>query len=198
MKETLLIDAVRRLHPESVLSAHAYRGDQTVVVRREALLELARTLRDQEAFRMNFLIDITAVDYSEFGNRPAPAFFPSSGVTVRPASGVPEGPDEEPWPGPPGSERFAVVYHFFSHSHPHKHRLRVVVPLEEDDAEVDSLTSLWGGANWLEREVWDMYGIRFKGHPNLKRILMYEEFEGHPLRKDYPVNRRQPLIGPQN
>jgi NADH-quinone oxidoreductase subunit C len=196
MKETLLIDAVRRLHPEAVSSAHAYRGDQTVVVRREALLALARTLRDEPAFRMNFLIDITAVDYSEFGKRPAPAFFPSSGVTVRPAPGVPEGPDEDPWPGPPGSARFAVVYHFFSH--PLKHRLRVVVPLDENDAEVDSLTSLWGCANWLEREVWDMYGIRFKGHPNLKRILMYEEFEGHPLRKDYPVSRRQPLVGPNN
>ena len=66
------------------------------------------------------------------------------------------------------------------------------------DAEVDSLTSLWAGADWLEREVWDMFGIRFRGHPNLKRILMYDEFVGHPLRKDYPVNKRQPLIGPVN
>jgi NADH-quinone oxidoreductase subunit C len=70
-----------------------------------------------------------------------------------------------------------------------------VVPVEEAAAEVDSLTSVWPGANWLEREVWDMFGIRFRGHPDLKRILMYEGFEGHPLRKDYPVKRRQPLIG---
>ncbi|MDP6424883.1 MAG: NADH-quinone oxidoreductase subunit C, partial [Planctomycetota bacterium] len=61
-----------------------------------------------------------------------------------------------------------------------------------------SLTPLWAGADWLEREVWDMFGIRFQGHPNLKRILMYEEFKGHPLRKDYAVNKRQPLIGPIN
>ena len=104
--------------------------------------------------------------------------------------------DENPWPGPPNGPRFAVVYHFFSSKH--KHRLRLVVPVDSSAAEVDSLTDLWSGANWLEREVWDMFGIAFRGHPDLKRILMYEEFEGHPLRKDYPVNKRQPLIGPDN
>ena len=92
--------------------------------------------------------------------------------------------------------RFAVVYHFLSL--PLKHRLRVEVLLQEGDPEVDSVTPLWAGADWLEREVWDMFGIRFRGHPNLKRILMYDEFVGHPLRKDYPVDRRQPLIGPVN
>jgi NADH-quinone oxidoreductase subunit C len=89
-----------------------------------------------------------------------------------------------------------VVYHLFSL--PLKHRLRLEVPVEEADPEVDSLTSLWAAADWLEREVWDMFGIRFRRHPNLKRILMYDEFVGHPLRKDYPVNKRQPLIGPVN
>ena len=70
--------------------------------------------------------------------------------------------------------------------------------LDEKDPEVDTLSELWPSANWYEREIWDMYGIRFKGHPNLKRILMYEEFQGHALRKDYPFNKRQPLIGPQS
>jgi len=57
---------------------------------------------------------------------------------------------------------------------------------------------LYPVANWLEREAWDMFGVVFKGHPNLKRLLMYEPFEGHPLRRDYPINKRQPLIGPKN
>lgn len=91
--------------------------------------------------------------------------------------------------------RFAVVYHLLSI--PFLRRIRLKVFLEEPDPEVDSLTPWWGSANWLEREVWDMYGIRFRGHPGLKRILMYEEFEGHPLRKDYPIQKRQPLIGPK-
>jgi len=90
--------------------------------------------------------------------------------------------------------RFEVVYHFFSLEK--RHRVRIKVPAETKDPEVDSLVPLWAGADWYEREVWDMFGIKFRGHPNLKRILMYEEFEGHPLRKDYPINKRQPLIGP--
>lgn len=92
--------------------------------------------------------------------------------------------------------RFEMVYHFYS---PKKnHRLRLKVKVDEKDAKVPSLSGLWPIANWFEREVWDMYGIRFEGHPNLKRILMYEGFTGHPLRKDYPYNKRQPLIGPKN
>jgi len=90
--------------------------------------------------------------------------------------------------------RFEVVYHLFSLSK--KTRVRVKVPADAVNPEVDSLVSLWPGANWFEREVWDMFGIKFRGHPNLKRILMYEQFEGHPLRKDYPIHKRQPLIGP--
>ena len=91
--------------------------------------------------------------------------------------------------------RFEVVYHFFSLAK--NHRLRVKVKVEEKDAVMPSVTTLWPAANWFEREIWDMFGIRFEGHPNLKRILMYEEFVGHPLRKDYPINKRQPLIGPK-
>jgi NADH-quinone oxidoreductase subunit C len=195
MDATALIQAVRDRVPAAVNDSHAFRGDATVLIAREFLLELAKTLKDDAAFQMNFLMDLTALDLSEFGANRSPAFFTSSGVAVGPA---PEIPDQNPWPGPPAA-RFVVVYHFFSL--PLKHRLRVEVPLtnaEESDLEIDSLSALWAGADWLEREVWDMFGIRFRGHPNLKRILMYEEFVGHPLRKDYPVNRRQPLIGPIN
>jgi NADH-quinone oxidoreductase subunit C len=188
-----LLQAIKERFPEATRACHSYRGDATVVIGREFLLDIARTLKTDSAFQMNFLMDLTAVDFSAFGSKPSPAFFSSSGVPAKP---LPQLPDPDPWPGPPGPERFVVVYHFFSLTL--KHRLRLEVPVDEADVEVDSLTSLWAGANWFEREVWDMFGIRFRGHPSLKRILMYEEFVGHPLRKDYPVNKRQPLIGPIN
>ena len=189
-----LIQAVKDRFPHAAKASHSHRGDATVILSGEFLLEVARTLKEDPALQMSFLMDLSAVDFSTFGAKPSPAFFASSGVTVKPSPAI---PDQDPWPGPPaGSARFMVVYHFYSL--PLKHRLRLEVPLDEADAEVDSLTPLWAGANWLEREVWDMFGIRFRGHPNLKRILMYDEFVGHPLRKDYPVNKRQPLTGPIN
>lgn len=87
--------------------------------------------------------------------------------------------------------RFDVVYHFLSLGH--NHRLRVKIRVPESDVRVHSLTSLWKSANWMEREAWDLFGVHFDGHPDLRRILMYEEFQGHPLRKDYPFDKRQPL-----
>ncbi|MEE9606649.1 MAG: NADH-quinone oxidoreductase subunit C [Myxococcota bacterium] len=92
--------------------------------------------------------------------------------------------------------RFEVVYHLYSL--PKNHRLRVKARVSEQAAEISSAVELWPSANWLEREVWDLYGIRFRDHPDLRRLLLYEEFEGHPLRKDYPKERRQPLVGPRN
>jgi len=88
--------------------------------------------------------------------------------------------------------RFEVVYQMYSLSH--NRGLRVKVALGEEELEVPSLTSLWKSADWLEREVWDMFGVRFQGHPDLRRILLYDEFQGHPLRKDYPVNQCQPRV----
>ena len=98
------------------------------------------------------------------------------------------------FPGREDGPRFEVVYHLYSITH--NHRLRLKVRVDEDDASVPSVVALWPIANWLEREAWDMFGVRFEGHPDLRRLLMYEEFVGHPLRKDYPISRRQPLIGP--
>jgi NADH-quinone oxidoreductase subunit C len=140
-----------------ILDSHAFRGDETIVITREGLLEVFRLLKEDPKLDFNFLTDITAVDY--LGKK-------------------------EP--------RFEVVYHFYSLRA--EHRLRVKVGVPEEDPIVDSLVPLWKGANWLEREVWDMFGIRFLGHPGLTRILLYEEFQGHPLRKDYPVNQCQPLV----
>jgi len=81
--------------------------------------------------------------------------------------------------------RFEVVYILYSHRH--RHGLTMRAEVQEDDAAIDSVTHIWKSANWLERECYDMFGIEFKGHPDLRRILMPEDWEGYPLRKDYPL-----------
>lgn len=146
---------------DKVIETHNFQGDETVVIERDALIEIASFLKKDPEFGMNILMDLTAVDGLDMKWKP----------------------------------RYEVVYHFYSTEK--NHRLRVKVRLEGKDANILSLVSLWPIANWFEREVWDMFGITFEGHPDLRRILMYEEFEGHPLKKDYPYNKRQPLIGPK-
>jgi len=135
---------------------HAYCGDETLLVRREGLLEVMNILKDEFHFEM--LMDLSVVDF--LGQQP----------------------------------RFEVVYHLNSLTH--NARLRVKVPLQEGE-EVDSVTPLWQIANWLEREAWDMFGVKFTNHPDLRRLLMYDEFVGHPLTKDYPINKRQPIVKPK-
>lgn len=89
---------------------------------------------------------------------------------------------------PDRKDRFEVVYHLYSVDK--TKRLRVKVRVPADDAVVPTVTGIWKAAGWFEREAFDLFGIKFEGHPNLKRILCYNEFEGHALRKDYPKNRR--------
>jgi NADH-quinone oxidoreductase subunit C len=91
----------------------------------------------------------------------------------------------------PDGPRFDVILHMRSSSKKHRIRVRTRVG---DTESVPTLTDVWVGANWAEREIFDMFGIRFDGHPDLRRILMYDEFIGHPLRKDYPIDRAQPLV----
>jgi len=88
--------------------------------------------------------------------------------------------------------RFEVVYQLNSLTR--GHRIRVKIGVDGADPWVHSVVGLWGAADWLERECFDMFGIDFKGHPDLRRILMYDSFEGHPLRKDYLYNKRQPIV----
>jgi NADH-quinone oxidoreductase subunit C len=96
-------------------------------------------------------------------------------------------PDRDP--------RFEVVAHLHSLNLGHRLRLKARVGAADGSgASIQSLTPLWASANWLERECWDMLGVSFAGHPDLRRILLYPEFEGHPLRKDYPAQRTQPLV----
>jgi len=89
--------------------------------------------------------------------------------------------------------RFEVVLHLYSRQHNRRFRLKTR-PENDREPKIDSIVDIHPSANWAEREVFDMFGVHFEGHPNLQRILMYEEFVGHPLRKDYPVNKRQPRI----
>ena len=93
----------------------------------------------------------------------------------------------------PGLSRFEVVYHLYSIPLRHELRLRAQVP--EDDPCIDSVVGLWSGANWLERETFDLMGIRFNHHPDLRRILLPEDWQGHPLRKEYPLKGREEWSG---
>jgi NADH/F420H2 dehydrogenase subunit C len=129
-------------------------GQPVVFVDRAELAEVARTLRDDERFTM--LVDVTAVDHLLDGVRWCP-----DGVT---------------------RERFEVVVNLLSH--PRNRRIRVVCPVPEDDPVVPSLTGVYPGADFAEREVFDLFGIAFEGHADLTRILMPDDWTGHPLRKD--------------
>ncbi len=96
---------------------------------------------------------------------------------------------------PRRTPRFEIVAHFASLALGHRLRLKARVgDAEGEVVEIDSLTELYGSANWAERECFDMFGVQFRGHPDLRRILLYPEFEGYPLRKDYPADRTQPLV----
>jgi NADH-quinone oxidoreductase subunit C len=91
--------------------------------------------------------------------------------------------------------RFEVVLHLYSIAKRHRVRLKARVgDVEGEIVEIDTVADIWPGANWFEREAYDLVGVTFRGHPDLRRILMYPEFVGHPLRKDYPANKTQPLV----
>jgi NADH-quinone oxidoreductase subunit C len=144
------VDKIREQFPLAVLEAVEYRGEQTIVLKPESLVEVCTYLKKQ--LHYNFLETVTAVDWLER---------------------VP---------------RFDVVYQLLSLPHQCFVRLKVRVgqPREEHPA-VPSVTGVWAGANWYEREVYDLFGISFTGHPDLRRILMPPDWTTHPLRKDYPL-----------
>jgi NADH-quinone oxidoreductase subunit C len=152
-----------------ILGSGTEHGDEWARVRRDAWIAVATFLRDDPATKMEMYIDLTCVD--RFGAR-------GPGATKEAVG------DDPP--------RFDVVLHLYSVSL--KHRVRLYCGAPEDDAWVDTLVPVWAGADRYEREAYDLYGVRFKGHPDLRRILMYPEFVGHPLRKDYPKEKRQPLV----
>ena len=164
------VERLRERFGSAILGSHALCGDETVVVDPAHYLEIARFLRDEPDLAFAQMIDLTAFDTLGLNDK-----------TIAAVGGV--------------AGRFHVVVHLRSIESGKRLRLKAVLDLGEDDEapEIDTISSLWKSALWAERECWDMYGIKFRGHPDLRRLLMYEEFIGHPLRKDYPKEKRQPL-----
>jgi NADH/F420H2 dehydrogenase subunit C len=150
-----------------------------VVVERERLLEAAAYLRDGLGF--NFLADIASVDYLGWGDTGVAGYIGTRGgrdINHPMTQGLERLPLAKP-------KRFAVNYHLLAvGDHPKRVRLQVWA---DEGEPVPSVITIWPTADWHEREAWDMMGISVEGHPNLKRILMDEDWEGHPLRKDYPI-----------
>jgi NADH-quinone oxidoreductase subunit C len=157
-----------------------YRVDST------NLLEIARTLRDAADLKFEMLVDLCAVDYCAYGrdewetNRASGTGF-SRGRVAAP-------PDDEELAavGYRPEARFAVVYHLLSISRNHRVRLKVFCS-NDDRPVLDSVYPIWNSADWYEREAFDLYGILFKGHPDLRRLLTDYGFIGHPFRKDFPL-----------
>jgi len=161
------------------VSEHEALGETTVVVERDRLVEAATHLRDEHGF--NFLSDITPTDYLGWAEKDVAGYMGTrDGRVLTPTSA--QGYQHRPQPKP---ARFCINYHLLA-LRDGAPRLRVQVWCE-DGEPVPSVIRVWPGADWHEREAWDMMGIRFEGHPNLVRILMEDDWEGHPLRKDYPL-----------
>ncbi|MDH5649198.1 MAG: NADH-quinone oxidoreductase subunit C [Gammaproteobacteria bacterium] len=135
-------------------------GEVTLEINRKYVLNVCRELRDNPMFSCEQLTDICGVDYLDYGKESA--------------AGVKEGP------------RFAVVYHLLSLKH--NYRIRIRVFLDDEMPTVDSVVGIWSSANWYEREAFDMFGILFQDHPDLRRILTDYGFVGHPFRKDFPLS----------
>jgi NADH-quinone oxidoreductase subunit C len=145
---------------DAVVDEHVAFGELTLEVRRDQLRKLVKRLRDDNLFRFEQLVDVCGVDYLSY--------------RAESPQGARQGP------------RFAVVYHLLSVSRNQRLRLRVF--LDDQMPVVDSVVDLWPSANWFEREAFDLFGIVFEGHPDLRRILTDYGFIGHPFRKDFPIS----------
>ena len=162
MDTTPVLDILRAELPDAVLHPGASADMPTIEVNREQIVETCRVLRDHPDLQFALLVDVIGVDSH------------------------------------PATPRFEVVYHFAclgaayaTGSAAPARRLRVRVRIPGNDPAVPSITGIYRSANWPEREIFDLFGIRFEGHPDLRRILMPDDWEGYPLRKDYPVQIRK-------
>jgi NADH-quinone oxidoreductase subunit C len=184
------IEALAR-HVDAQLQGRATRvpglaGELTIEVAAAALLDAARILRDSPALKFDTLMDVTVVDYSQF--RLEQWATHSASGTGFSRGRVPPAPAEEyaPPPRPAAGARFAVVYHLLSVGNNQRIRMRVKCDSDEEPV-VDSVVDIWAAANWFEREAFDLFGVFFRDHPDLRRILTDYGFVGHPFRKDFPL-----------
>lgn len=159
--EAILAEADQRFGA-NLLDACVTMGELTLTIERSAVAQICLELRDNPVFAFEQLIDLCGVDYADFGKGGA-------------------GPVEE-------KPRFAVVYHLLSIAN--NRRVRVRAHLDEDKPEIDSVVPIWRVADWFEREAFDLFGIIFEGHSDLRRILTDYGFIGHPFRKDFPLSGR--------
>ena len=154
-------------------------GETTLVIDAARIVEACAHLRDEEGY--NILVDLSGVDYLGWGENGVAGYIGTTQGRDLHAPGS-QGLERVPDPKP---KRFAIVYHLLRVSDsPARLRLRAWL---DDGEEIDSVLPVWPAADWYEREAYDLYGIVFRGHPNLVRILMPEDWEGFPLRKDYPL-----------
>jgi NADH-quinone oxidoreductase subunit C len=179
----ILAAAVGRVFPEGLKPVTGHTGELTYEVPSDRLLKTAEAFRDHAELKFEMCMDVCGVDYLEYGR----AEWKTDDATASGFSrGVVRSAHAPAGAGPLG-RRFAVVYHLLSLAHNHRVRLRVFCP---DDAQpmVDSVVDVWASADWFERETFDLFGILFRGHPDLRRLLTDYGFIGHPFRKDFPLS----------
>jgi len=175
-----LAEQMQQRFGEKISESSIAQGELTLEVPAIHLHALCLALRDESLFQFNQLIDVCGVDYLHYGI----SEWETEKTTL---TGFSRGVDKSgaekinPWTKP----RFAAVYHLLSLTHNHRVRLRVCA--EGEPPQVDSVVDIWPAANWFEREAFDLFGIVFKGHPDLRRILTDYGFVGHPFRKDFPL-----------
>jgi len=172
-----LKDSVEQHFNDRIMNLNDALGELTIEVAISDLVSILKELRDDDDFQFEQLIDVAGVDYLTYG-------LDEWATNEATSEGFERGRQQKPssqWTKP----RYAVVYHLLSVTL--NHRIRVKVFVEEDSMLVPSVVELWNGADWFEREAFDLFGLLFDGHPDLRRLLTDYGFIGHPFRKDFPV-----------
>jgi len=175
-----LCEKMKTRFAEQLISASVAFDELTIQLPRQHLHDICLILRDDPEFQFNMLLDVCGVDYLQYGHTE----WETESTT---ATGFERGVDRHLFDqrNPVNDPRFATVYHLLSL--PLNHRVRLRVPLDEHELMVDSVCDIWMSANWFEREAFDLFGITFNNHPDLRRILTDYGFVGHPFRKDFPL-----------